>query len=315
MRRLASVSVDLDPLRCYYQIHGLGPAPRELRDVVMQKCVPRFCELFARRGVRATFFVVGADVDPASSGGAAAAAMVRELQQAGHEIGNHSYAHLYDLGRAPRDVVAYEIGRAHAVLGDLVGRAAVGFRAPGYDVSADMLEILMAHGYHYDSSIFPAPGYYAAKAAVMGAMRLIGRRTGAVLADPRALLASPDPYRPDPRAPWRRGQATLVELPIAVTPYSRVPAIGTTFLVATPWLRRHWLELMRRRPFFNFELHGIDLADAAADCLPDALVARQPDLRRHLADKLAAIEQVLDTMPSPVPLRDVSAAVQREGMV
>ena len=34
-----------------------------------------------------------------------------------------------------------------------------------------------------------------------------------------------------------------------------------------------------RQPFFNLELHGIDLCDAEVDGAPPALIARQPDLR------------------------------------
>ena len=48
-----------------------------------------------------------------------------------------------------------------------------------------------------------------------------------------------------------------------------------------------------REPLFNLELHGIDLCDAAADDVPAALVARQPDLRRPLAHKLAALDETL----------------------
>ena len=67
---------------------------------------------------------------------------------------------------------------------------------------------------------------------------------------------------------------------------------------------------MRRRPFFNFELHGIDLADAVADGIPGALVDRQPDLRAPLARKQAALEQILDEVAARfevVPLREAAA--------
>ena len=64
-------------------------------------------------------------------------------------------------------------------------------------------------------------------------------------------------------------------------------------MTAPAWLRRHLVTTALRAPFFNLELHGIDLADAAADEIPPALVARQPDLRRPLAHKLAALEETL----------------------
>jgi peptidoglycan/xylan/chitin deacetylase (PgdA/CDA1 family) len=312
-----SVSIDVDPIPCYYRIHALGPPPAELRDLIMRRCVPRFVEIFERRGIHATFFMVGEDVDVDALGGSAhaARAQVAALSAAGHEIGNHSYSHPYDLARMPSDMVADEIERAHDLLSEAAGEEVIGFRAPGYDISPDMLDQLMRLGYRYDSSVFPAPGYYAAKAVVMAGLSIIGRKSGAVMVNPRQLLAPADPYRPAAHAPWRRGQASVVELPIGVTPYGRTPAIGTNLLLAPDWLRARWLEAMRGRPFFNFELHGIDLADADIDGIPGELVARQPDLRVPLARKLRAFEATLDRLAMDFdfePLRDAAAWAQRE---
>jgi hypothetical protein len=276
--------------------------------------VPRYLELFARHDVRATFFVVGADL--ASQ---AARALVRDIVAAGHEVGNHSHTHPYDLARLPAARVAEEIRRAHDEISSAAARNVIGFRAPGYDVSAVMLEEIARLGYLYDSSIFPAPGYYAAKAMVMAALRVAGRSSGAVMTNPRALIAPADPYRPSPAAPWRRGQATVVELPIAVTPRLRIPAIGTNLLLAPARLRAHWVRRMRGRPFFNFELHGIDLCDADLDGLPSELVARQPDLRATLDVKrealAATLAQVKELGGRFVTLREVAQVVQRQGAV
>ena len=294
---VCAVSIDVDPLPCYYRIHGLGDAPRELRDVVARRALPRFAELLAARGVPATFFVVAEDLDVAAGGGSARAARARyaELARAGHELGNHSYSHPYDLARHGRVSAREEIGRAHELIGEVGGRP-VGFRAPGYDVSPAMMEELARLGYVYDSSIFPAPAYYAAKAAVMAALAARGQPSGAVMTDPRALVAPAAPYRPSPRAPWRRGRGPVLELPVAVTPFLRAPAIGTSLLLAPGWLRRQLIAAMRRRGFFNLELHGIDLCDAEEDGIPGQLVARQPDLRVPLARKRAALEEVLDAV-------------------
>jgi hypothetical protein len=294
---VCAVSIDVDPLPCYYRIHGLGPAPRELRDLVARRALPRFRELLAARGIAATFFVVGEDLDIGTGGASARAvrALYAELARDGHELGNHSYSHPYDLARLGRVTARAELERAHDLIGEVGGRP-VGFRAPGYDVSPAMMEELARLDYTYDSSIFPAPAYYAAKAAVMAALAVAGRPSGAVLTDPRALVAPARPYRPSPRAPWRRGSAPLIELPVAVTPVVRAPAIGTSLLLAPPWLRRQLVAAMGRRDFFNLELHGIDLCDAEEDGIPGQLVARQPDLRVPLARKRAALEAVLDAV-------------------
>jgi hypothetical protein len=318
--RLASVSVDLDPLDCYYRIHALGPLPAAagLADVVIRRSVPRYLELFARYGVRATFFVVGADLAGGSAAAQAARALIREIVAAGHEVANHSFSHPYDLARLAPARVSEEIRRADDEIARAAGAPLVGFRAPGYDVSAVMLDEISRLGYSYDSSVFPAPGYYAAKAVVMTALRLVGRPSGAVMTNPRALFAPADPYRPAADAPWRRGQSSVVELPVAVTPGLRVPAIGTNLLLAPAALRAHWLEQMRRRPFFNFELHGIDLVDADADGIPSQLVARQPDLRATLQTKRRALAATLDRLSGEyrfVTLREVAQVVQREGQL
>lgn len=310
---ICAISIDVDPLPCYYRIHGLGQAPAELRDVVVRRALPRFAEILAGRGVPATFFVVAEDLDTGRHGASARAARARygELSTAGHELANHSYSHPYDLARWPRARAADEIDRAHDLIGELVGPVR-GFRAPGYDLSPVLLEELDRRGYLYDSSIFPAPGYYAAKAVVMAALRATGRPSGAVMTDPRALCAPASPYRPRSGAPWRRartgrgagggsgqvevGRAQVLELPVAVTPLLRAPAIGTSLLMAPGWMRDRLVAGMRRRGFFNFELHGIDLIDAEEDGIPGHLVARQPDLRVPLARKRAALDAVLDTV-------------------
>jgi peptidoglycan-N-acetylglucosamine deacetylase len=316
--RLASVSVDLDPIDCYYRIHALGevPAADGLADVVIRRSVPRYLELFARHGVRATFFVVGQELAGGGAAAQAARALVREIAAAGHEVANHSFSHPYDLARLPPARIAEEIRRADGEIARASGSPISGFRAPGYDVSAVMLDELARLGYLYDSSVFPAPAYYAAKAAVMGALRLLGQRSGAVLTDPRALLAPADPYRPSALAPWRRGQSPIVELPIAVTPGLRFPAIGTNLLLAPTALRAAWLESMRRRPFFNLELHGIDLMDSDRDGIPSGLALRQPDLRAPLQAKQRALSATLDRLAPDFrfqTLREVAQAVQRQG--
>jgi peptidoglycan/xylan/chitin deacetylase (PgdA/CDA1 family) len=315
--RLA-VSIDLDPIPCYYRIHALGPPPAELRDVVLRRALPRLAEIFARHRVPATWFVVGEDLDPAAVGAGSAEAvraLLAERHAAGDELGNHSLTHPYDLARRGAAEVAAEIGGCEERLRAITGRPIAGFRAPGYDLSAVMLAELARRGYVYDSSIFPAPGYYAAKAAVMAGLRALGRPSGAVMTDPRALMAPTDAYRPSMSAPWRRGQAPLVELPIAVTPWTRVPAFGTSLLVAPAWVRERLLGAMRTRPLFNLELHGIDLIDAELDGIPGELVARQPDLRVPLAAKAAALDAVLARLTAEreaMTLRAAASVAQRE---
>ena len=317
IKRVA-VSIDLDGLPCYYRIHGLGTAPSELEHVILERALPRAANLFASRGMHVTWFVVGRDADadaalPDRAQRVANGSRLRTLAEYGDELGNHSYSHPYELARLSADAVDDEIANCERVLRGL-GIQPRGFRAPGYDVSPAMLDSLAKRGYRYDSSVFPTPGYYAAKAAVMGALAIARQPSGAVMTNPLALAAPPDPYRPAMSSPWRRGQAPLVELPIAVTPWTRLPAIGTTLIVMPPPLRAHLLSAMASRAFFNFELHGIDFADAEKDGIPGELVARQADLRVPIAEKLARLEAILDELGKHrrfATLAEVATDVQR----
>jgi peptidoglycan-N-acetylglucosamine deacetylase len=287
---LVSVSVDLDAIACYHRIHALPEAPAgEARFAILRRALPRLADLFARHGVSATLFVVGQDLQEDAEG----ARILGDLARAGHELASHSHSHPYDLVRLPREQIAAELDSAHAAIATVAGRAPVGFRAPGYEISATLLELLCERGYRYDSSTFPAIPYYLAKAAVMAAMRVTGRKSGSILGSPQVLGAPRDPYRPAAGAPYRRGSLPIVELPVTVTPGLRLHVIGTTVVISPEWLRRRLVASALGARHFNLELHGIDLADAGADAISPALVRRQPDLRVPFERKLAALDRTL----------------------
>jgi hypothetical protein len=123
------------------------------------------------------------------------------------------------------------------------------------------------------------------------------------------------PYRPASDDPYARGDLPIWELPIAVTPVLRLPVIGTSVVMAPGWARRRLVAAVLDAPFVNLELHGIDLADAAGDGFPGELVARQPDLRRGLAAKRAALEATLLQIGTAgfafQPLGEVAAQLER----
>src|SRR5262249_33574233 len=161
----------------------------------------------------------------------------------------------YELARLSAAEVDAELDGCDRVLRAITGAPPRGFRAPGYDLSPAMLDRLARGGHPPPSSPFPPPRGSPAHAR---------RLSGLSLPPPtRGPAAAPD--RPAMTAPWRRGQAPVVELPVAVTPWMRLPAIGTSLIVAPAIVRRRLVRAMARRAFFNFELHGIDFADAEKD--------------------------------------------------
>jgi peptidoglycan/xylan/chitin deacetylase (PgdA/CDA1 family) len=284
---VAAISVDLDTLHHYGRIHRLGQVEAAAgEDPVYALAVPRFVELFAEAGVEATFFAIGEDLDSK-----AARRTLKDAAEAGVEIGSHSHAHDYALSRRPFEEIAEDLLRADRAIEAAIGRRPRGFRAPGYTLSPELYRAITERGYLYDSSTFPAMPYWAAKAGVMGAMRVLGRPSGAILDSPRVLLAPTEPYLPDPHAPYRRGPGRVVELPISVAPVSRIPFIGSTVTLLPRRAVSALYRTLRGAPLLNFELHAVDLL-SADDGLPPALVRRQPELRIPFPVKRARLLEV-----------------------
>lgn len=284
MRRLANVSIDLDGLQFYHTIHGID-APAD--PVAMYTvALPRFLELFAEHEIRATLFVIAQDL----SHGVVVDAL-REAVHAGHEIASHTFHHPYDLRSWSERGIGNEIAQAEDAIRDAVGIRPVGFRTPGYNVDTRIVRILAERGYLYDSSVFPCPPYYFAKAAVMTTMALAGRPSGSAMTDPHALLAPLQPYRPSrwnfARPGDRKHSLPLWEIPIGVTRFSRLPVIGTSIGALSPTAAQILYRTgLAGSPGIQLEFHGIDMLDQD-DSLCTALVRRQPDVRRPWKTKRA----------------------------
>ena len=288
MRRLACINIDLDGLAHYAAIHGLPEEalPAGAVDLVDRVAVDRFVGLCDVAGVKGTLFAIGGDLREAGRRSLRAAAA------AGHEIGNHTHAHDYALSRRSAPAVAADIALGADEIEAACGVRPRGFRAPGYTFTAAMYAALVEQGYAYGSSVFPAAPYYVAKAAVMGALAIAGRRSRSVLDRPRVLGAPLLPYRPDPAEPYRPGSGAVPELPISVEPLTRFPFIGT-FVATLPGAAVDVLyRRMARQPFLNLELHGIDLLDES-DGTGSALARAQRDLRVPSVRKQARLRELL----------------------
>lgn len=116
----------------------------------VEASVDRLLELFDSHGVKGTFFTLGWIA-------AHRPALVRRIAAAGHELGCHSFAHrrIYTQSRAE---FAEDVRRAKRAIEDAAGRPVRGYRAPSFSIVESTLwalDVLVAEGFEYDSSIFP----------------------------------------------------------------------------------------------------------------------------------------------------------------
>lgn len=300
--RLCAVSVDLDEIPNYFKIHGL-PVPASATSLVYDVALDRL-DTFARQAsLPLTLFAIGSDLVRAES-----AARLRRAREAGHEIANHSMDHRYDLVRLGREEIRAQVEGGARAIEAAVGARPEGFRAPGYTVTNEVLDVLVELGVAYDSSVFPCPVYWAAKTAAIGAIAVRGRRSHSVVDTPMVLRSPVRPYRAG-RPYWRRGEGIL-EIPIQVTRGPRLPFIGTSLTMLGP-TRSRWLARMCiGEPLVNLELHGIDVLGAEDGLGP--LERHQPDVSVPVSRKLeslhAAVSELAAAGYSFVTMRDAARA-------
>lgn len=117
---------------------------------VVEPTTEKILKLFARRGVSATFFVLGwvAHRYPG---------LVAAIADAGHEIACHSYHHRMVSSLTPEEFKKDTAMALNAIIA-ACGRIPAGYRSPTWGVRKDMawaFDILADFGFKYDSSIFP----------------------------------------------------------------------------------------------------------------------------------------------------------------
>jgi peptidoglycan-N-acetylglucosamine deacetylase len=123
----------------------------------------------------------------------------------------------------------------------------------------------------------------------MASMRLRGRHSHSLGRGAGSFLGA---------AQIRRGKMALWEVPMSVSPYLRLPLIGTTLLSGSETVAARLRKTAVDLPYFHLELHGLDLADSGnntsqGDGYAPELKARQPELQVPLNLKLDRLRQLL----------------------
>jgi len=114
----------------------------------------RLLEILSAANVHATFFVLGAVAERHPE-------IVREIADAGHELGTHGYSHTLIYTQTP-EVFREEMKRAVGAVEQITGGKILGHRAPFFSITKKSLwalDILGELGMRYDTSIFPVANY------------------------------------------------------------------------------------------------------------------------------------------------------------
>ena len=286
--KTACINVDVDPLVCYYAIHGLDASAID-EDPIYSNGIRRFLELFDKYSVKGTFFIT------AHGFNAKNIAVLREIRDCGHEIADHSFSHNYQLTRLPKDEIYREIKQNYDFLNDSAGVSCKGFRSPGYNSNSDLISVLKSMGYIYDSSLFPSFSYYTAKWILINLKKLSGHNSKSIISSFADAFGHYTPEFIDKTVRDTQKTGTFVELPMTtLVPLAGIPLIGTSIITFPSFLLNAMLEISKTRSFINIEAHGIDMCDAGESEYFSPLKGKQPDLAFLLDRKIERFSRVIE---------------------
>jgi hypothetical protein len=188
----------------------------------------RLTPLFLSYGAKPTYLLSSEVIRDVASAG------VLGALRGSHELGTHLHGECVDEG-GPVAPITTEFQRDYPVeverhklklltqqFGAAFGLRPRSFRAGRFGIGANSIPLLEELGYAVDSSVTPSVDWTSS-----GGPGLSFESAGT------------QPYRPDPRAPERAGQGSLVEVPVTIHPHRwrSVPVLGRLVRGRARWLR------------------------------------------------------------------------------
>ncbi|MBM3372948.1 MAG: polysaccharide deacetylase [Betaproteobacteria bacterium] len=144
-RHVACITFDFDAISGWIARGMTSPTPISRGEFGPRVALPRILDLLDREGIPTSWYVPGHTLETFPE-------QCRQVFAAGHEIGHHGWTH-----RSPaaltREQEEAELLRANACIRELTGRGARGYRSPAWDLSEHSVDLLLKHGFVYDSSM------------------------------------------------------------------------------------------------------------------------------------------------------------------
>ena len=293
--KLAGLSVDVDSVASHLEGYGFERPPDD--GMAYETALPRALDLFDELGARATFFLIAEEAE-------AHPETVREIVRRGHEIGSHSMTHRLPFADMSEERSQSEVVESKALLERISGGRVEGFRAPSWDTDSDLMARLGRAGYRYDASAYPSILLPLLRRSIAARSAGGSVRTRSGLWD--GVFGPAGPHR------IASGDETMVEIPVATTPFARLPYYHTLcYVLPEPVFRLIGAAARSRRGPTSYQFHAVDFLGTVEDRL-DSRIARHPGMEVALSRKLGLARDSLSTLSRSrrvVPLRDIAGLV------
>lgn len=144
-RHLACLTFDFDAISGWIARGMSSPSPISRGEFGPNVALPRILDLLRKYDIPTSWYVPGHTLETYPG-------QCKQVFDAGHEIGHHGWTHRPPASLSREEEEA-ELVRANDSIKRLTGRTARGYRSPSWDLSQHSVELLLKHGFVYDSSM------------------------------------------------------------------------------------------------------------------------------------------------------------------
>jgi peptidoglycan-N-acetylglucosamine deacetylase len=214
---------------------------------VWKEGMPILLDIYQKHDIKSTFFFTGyiARLYPE---------VVKMVQKDGHEVGSHSFSHQKEKGldNLPYKGQLYQLQTSKKILEDISGEEVISFRSPALRLNQDTARALIESGYLIDSSV--ASQRFDMFMSFGGVKKL------------NWLIAPRLPYRVDANNIFRKGDSTLVEIPLSASffPYTSTTMRVFPLITSAQRLLLHAETLMNNKPIV-FDIHPNEFIDESGE--------------------------------------------------
>jgi len=260
---------------------------QEMLDEFYLKAWGRAIEFFDNRNIKATFFVVGDEIESSET----IRKITLQVHNAGHEIENHTYSHTLGLASLPIEKIREEMLRCNEIIEKITGVAPIGFRSPGYNVNSKVISIAKSLGFKYDSS-----GFWSIMNPVLKNFNMLLFKRGVKNADFGFVTnrLKQYPYSPS-ESDWLQHDSCshFLELPFPRTNVFGLPFYNN-FNLWAPTIYSDYISKNIKKPYMMYLFHLIEFMDLS-DGIPSEL-AIHPNVKTSASIKIQKSGKLLSNL-------------------
>ncbi|WP_051001537.1 polysaccharide deacetylase family protein [Thermosipho africanus] len=127
----------------WFQVENLRklfpPETWEKHQSRVEENTIRILQLLRKWNVKSTFFILGWIAERYPK-------LVQQINQDGHEIASHGYGHIINY-QLTREEIFQDIKKSKKILEEISGKEVIGYRAPNFSVTEDVIDALIDLGF------------------------------------------------------------------------------------------------------------------------------------------------------------------------